>query len=266
MRAAMRLAAITSDSRSRPKNSNASRSESSNGARPLYGEGGAVTKTLIGRPVAYERWKGFPPRERAEGERRSRHGLGRSKARIAGERLDVAFERQVMHVDVAAPPELALQRLCLRLHRPGAIAERLVAPEAVEDDPQVPVAHRVSEEEEVAAPQLGCECDGHRTRDVAPGEVVDVVILGDDEALPLALRAAIDLAVELENHGALLERQLGRVSIREVDQPACAVWADVTELAAIRTRGNVGDDVERLAGLEEGGFEPEVVARRHEQL
>src|SRR6266487_6328268 len=58
MRAAMRLAAITSDSRSRPKNSKASRSESSNGARPLYGEGGAVTKTLIGRPLAYERWKG----------------------------------------------------------------------------------------------------------------------------------------------------------------------------------------------------------------
>ena len=40
----------------------------------------------------------------------------------------------------------------------------------------------------------------------------------------------------------------------------------MTELAAVRTRGNVGDDVERLPGLEEGGFEREVIARRHEQL
>ena len=58
------------------------------------------------------------------------------------------------HVDVAAAPELALERLRLGLHGPRAVAQRLVAPQPVQEQPQVPVGHRVAEEEEVAPPQL----------------------------------------------------------------------------------------------------------------
>ena len=52
--------------------------------------------------------------------------------------------------------------------------------------------------------------------DVRAGEIVDVVVLGDDEALPFTLRPAVDLAVDLQDHRPLVERQ-ARVRVREVD-------------------------------------------------
>src|SRR5207249_9228090 len=66
--------------------------------------------------------------------------------------------------------------------------------------------------------------------------------------------------------GPLLERQLRRVGVRQVDEPTGPVRADVTELAPVRPRSDVRHDIEFLTGLEEGRLEGEVVARGYEQL
>src|SRR5205809_5516822 len=104
------------------------------------------------------------------------------------EAVDVLVERKLEHVDVPPPPELALKRLWLGLHDPGSIAERILPPETMEDDAQVPVGHRVAEKEKVAPPQLRCERHRDYVRELALREIADVVVLGDDEALPLARR------------------------------------------------------------------------------
>src|SRR6185436_3651251 len=129
---------------------------------------------------------------------------------------------------------------------PRAVSERLIAPEPVQNHAQVPVTHRVPEEQEVAPPQLRGERNGNGPGDVALREVVDVVVLGDDEALPFTFRASVDLTVQLQDHRALFERQLRRVRVRQVDQTSGSVWADVTELPAVRPGGDVRDDVELL--------------------
>ena len=128
------------------------------------------------------------------------------------------------------------------------------------------VDHRVPEEQEVAPSQLRCERDRNGTGHVALREVVDVVVLGDDEAFPFTVRASINLAVQLQDHRALFERQLCRVRVRQVDQTPCSVRADVTELPAVRSGCDVRDDVELFAGVEKGCLERKVVARRHQKL
>ena len=49
----------------------------------------------------------------------------------AGKKVTGRFD----DLDVAPPPELALERLRPRVHRPGAVRQRLAAPEALEHDP-----------------------------------------------------------------------------------------------------------------------------------
>ena len=96
-------------------------------------------------------------------------------------------------------------------------------------------------------------------------EVVDVVVLADDEALPLALGAAVDAAVDLEDHRAPVERELG-VGVRDLDDGRGAVGGDVQELAAVPPEREVGDDVELLARARERLLERVVEVRRHDQL
>src|SRR5919202_3583821 len=101
----------------------------------------------------------------------------------------------------------------------------------------------------MAAAKLRAERHRHDARDLGLGEVLDVVVLGDDEALPLALvRALADLTVELEDDRAALERQLGRVRVRNFDQRSGSVRREVAELAPIPPGGEVRDNVELLAG------------------
>jgi hypothetical protein len=110
----------------------------------------------------------------------------------------------------------------------------------VQQQPQVPVGHRVAEEEEVAAPQLCAQRNRDNARDLGLRKVLDVVVLGDDEALPLALfGAASDLAVELEDDRAAVERELGRIRVRHLDQRSGSVRCDVAELAAVPAGGEV---------------------------
>jgi hypothetical protein len=57
----------------------------------------------------------------------------------------------------------------------------------------------------VTTSQLGRQRNGDGTGEIGLREIVDVVVFGDDEALPLTLWTAVDLSMELENDGAPLE-------------------------------------------------------------
>ena len=91
----------------------------------------------------------------------------------------------------------------------------------------------------MAPPELRCEADWDDTRDLGPREVLDVVVLGHDEALPSALARPVDLAVELEDHRPPVERELACILVRPLDQGAVASWIDVTELSAVPALGDV---------------------------
>ena len=137
----------------------------------------------------------------------------------------------------------------------------------MEQEAKVPVGHRVAEEEEMAATELCAERDGDDARDLGLREVLDVVVLGDDEALPLAvLAAAADLAMELEDDRAALERELGRVRVRHLDQGSGSVRRDVAELATVPAGSEVRNDIELLTGVEERALERQVVTRGDDQL
>ena len=82
------------------------------------------------------------------------------------------------------------------------------------------------------------------------------------------VRASSDVApaAEPEQDRAALERQLGRVRVRHVDDVGRAVGRAMAELAAVPAEGEVRDDVELLAGLGERALERAVVRGRHDQL
>ena len=118
----------------------------------------------------------------------------------------------------------------------------------------------------MAAPQLRGERHGHDGGELGVAEVVDVVVLGDDEALPFPLGKRVDGAVQLEQDRPALERELGRIGVRNVDRLRRLSGRAVPEAAALRPCRDVGDDVDFLAGLLEGALEREVVVRAHDQL
>ena len=91
----------------------------------------------------------------------------------------------------------------------------------------------------MAAAQARGERHRQRARDLGVGEVADVVVLGDDEALPPATVAAVEPAVELEDDRPLLERELRRIRVRDVDDGRAAVGADMAEAAAFAPRSDV---------------------------
>ncbi len=117
----------------------------------------------------------------------------------------------------------------------------------------------------MASSEPSRERDRHRCSDVRAPEVVDVVVLGDDEALPLALRKRIDRAVELQQHRAALERQLGCVRVGNIDRTRCLAGRAMPELPAVRPCGDIRDDVDLLTGVLERALEREVVASRHDK-
>ena len=114
----------------------------------------------------------------------------------------------------------------------------------------------------MAAPQLRGERDRNDGGELGAAEVVDVVVLGDDEALPLALRERVDRAVQLEQDRAPVERELGRVRVRDVDRARRLARRAVPEAAAVRPARHIGDDVDLLALVLERPLEGKVVVRR----
>src|SRR5439155_14401570 len=111
---------------------------------------------------------------------------------------------------------------------------------------QAPLLQRVAQEKEVASPEPRGERHGERTGNVGRGEVVEVVVFADDEALPLASGAAVDAAVDLEDHAPPLERDI-RVRIRRLDDDRGPVGARVQELPLVSSDREVRDDVELAA-------------------
>src|SRR5690242_10620526 len=178
--------------------------------------------------------------------------LGRlRRGQMSGESLDVLTWRQLDHVDLTPAPELPLERARVGLNRPGAVAQRLVAAQSAEQESQIPVGHRVAEEQEVASLQLCGQTDRNQARHLRLCEIVDVVVLGDDEAFPGPFGCLVDLPVKLEDHGPSLERELRGVGVRKVDQRATAVGTHVAKLASMRAAREVRDDVELLSRLGE---------------
>ena len=86
----------------------------------------------------------------------------------------------------------------------------------------------------MAAAEPGGERDRDDRGQLRAAEVVDVVVLGDDEALPLALGQRVDGAVQLEQDRAALEGELGRVRVRDVDRARRLAGRAVPEAAAVR--------------------------------
>ena len=87
------------------------------------------------------------------------------------------------------PPERLLERGRRRADHPRRVGRRTPAAQPIDDEAQVPVREVIAEEEQVASAQPGSERDGNRALELARPGVVDVVVLGDDEALPGALGA-----------------------------------------------------------------------------
>ena len=132
---------------------------------------GVGQEALIGRP---------PRRPRA---RRSFPNSGSAVTRTRLHSLHPLVERDVDDVDAMAVPELLVDWVRLLLDRPRRERARLLRPDVVENDAEVPVAHPVAEEEEVARAHLRHQRGWDQVVDIRPRDVVDVVVLGDDVAV-----------------------------------------------------------------------------------
>ena len=112
----------------------------------------------------------------------------------------------------------------------------------------------------MAATEPRGERDGHGRGEVGAAEVVDVVVLGDDEALPLAVRVGSTVPVELQEDG----RRSSESSVTYVFGTSIgrgsSPGARCQNLPRPGPVGNVGDDVELLSGRLERPLEREVVA------
>ena len=130
----------------------------------------------------------------------------------------------------------------------------------MQEDPKPPIAKGVAKKEEVAPSQL---CDeGHRdeARDVCLRQIVDVIVLGDCEALPLALRVSVDLTEELEDHAPLPHGET-RIRVRHVHDDRIAIGGHVQESALVTPRCDVGDDVDLLSCLGASSLQREIEVR-----
>ena len=168
--------------------------------------------------------------------------------------------------DVEPPPERLRERTRRPLHGPRAVRDRSLAPDPVEDQPQIPVGHLVAEEQEVAPAKTARRGRLGPPRSLRAAEVVDVVVLGDDEALPLAFgerstARSSSRTIVRRSRTAPSRTCSGRRSGAEAPpggrcqkRPRCG------------SDGDVGDDVDCLTRLLEGAFEREVVVRRHDEL
>src|SRR5712691_10226088 len=122
-----------------------------------------------------------------------RRSLGRpyDAAHLLNETLDVHVE----DVDVTLLPKLALHVGGLPLDGPGLHAVIVVLSgtsrecpvQVLQDDPQVPVSQAIAQKEEAALPAMAVEhgrdglVGGHARQEV------DVIVLGNYEAVPLAV-------------------------------------------------------------------------------
>src|SRR5947209_8069732 len=106
---------------------------------------------------------------------------------------DEILKRDVVEVYASLAPVLPLDRLRPRKHRPRPIADRLVAEYTVKEHAQAPLHYGVCDEEQMAAPELRGESYRHNVRKLGLGEIGDVVVLADNEALASPVGFRVDL-------------------------------------------------------------------------
>jgi hypothetical protein len=97
---------------------------------------------------------------------RSRLDFREQRAERGVERRDVVIERHIEDVDATQLPELAIELGRAELNGPRLVLQLLLAPDSMQDHPQVPVAHAVAQEEKMAAAELRRESDGDEVGDV----------------------------------------------------------------------------------------------------
>ena len=120
------------------------------------------------------------------------------------------------------------------------LLERLLAPDAMQDHAQVPVSEAVAEEEEVSSrSSCAMSVGGNEVRDVRLREVVDVVVLGDDEAVAVGALACRPRRGASE-HRLPVAAELA-IAVRLVDHLLAAFRRVVHELAAVLALGDVDD-------------------------
>ena len=146
-----------------------------------------------------------------------------------------------------------------------AYGRRTLAAEPGRHEPEVPVGEVVAEEEEVASSQPGVEDDRDHGLEVAGARVVDVVVLGHDEALPGAVGAGVGQAPKAEEYRPPLQREVC-VGVRHVHRARLGSRRRVEEPAAQRPLGDVGDDVQLLARVGERALDAAVERGRHDDL
>ena len=118
----------------------------------------------------------------------------------------------------------------------------------------------------MTSPQAGRDRHRHGAPESARRQVVDVVVLGDHEALPGPLRRAIESAVELQDDGSPVGVDLVGVPVGNIDDPHRPLGREMAELPTVRPRREIPDDVERLSGLQQRILQREVVRRGHDEL
>ena len=154
-----------------------------------------------------------------------------------------------MQLHLACEPEALLEAVDVLLHRPRGPAQLAQRPDAVQDDAQVPVAHPVAEEPQVAVHELLEQPDGDELARVRPGEVLDVVVLGDDVGSPRALsRSTVPwtFSTTVRRSRSSTAYSLGRVMISVV--PSGASWTKRPRLGPFAT---LADEIERDPGVEQ---------------
>ena len=74
----------------------------------------------------------------------------------------ILFEGDIDDLDVTLAPELAVERLRIELDRPRLVFQFLCAPDAVQDDAQIPVAQTVAKKQKVAFASFAARRTGRR--------------------------------------------------------------------------------------------------------
>src|SRR5215831_18280429 len=118
----------------------------------------------------------------------------------------------------------------------------------------------------MAAAQLHSQHNGHEVLDLGVRQVVDVVVLGDDVAIPLGLGpSTVDGSMDLEDHSLLARPEL-LVLVWDLDQGRLTLGGPMHEFPTVIAVGNVTHEVEALARLAESPFQCIVIVRRDDQL
>src|ERR1051326_2095577 len=117
-----------------------------------------------------------------------------------GKSCDVV-QSDIENIHIPLAPEFLLDRLGTELNRPGFVVELLFAGDAMPDDAQIPVPKAITEKQEMAFSQLCRKLYRNKVSDVRSGQIVDVMVLGNDITISFRIHA-VHCTVDFQNHAA----------------------------------------------------------------